>query len=217
MPIHAHSHSNNTLSLLTFATILSCTLNALLMSHVWKISLLPKKLPGAVPHDFEYARQPSEVPTAFSPSSMVVQLPDTEYPISNDRKWATIVPPQLGFIRLGPEGTPFSIAMFHQLHCVNAIRFAYRGTRDGIFKTPEALTKSFAHANHCFDLLRHAVLCRADTTLTRTNAGNETAVARHCAADHAQVREYVASNQAFWEGVPFQKNEQTEYVDSWES
>ncbi|KAJ6483142.1 hypothetical protein C8R45DRAFT_1148874, partial [Mycena sanguinolenta] len=151
-----------------------------------------------------YTPQPLEVPASFSPSQMVMQLPDTEYPISNDRKWATIVPPQLGFIRLGPQGTPFSIAMFHQLHCVNAVRFAYRGTRDGIFKTPEARAKSFAHANHCFDLLRHAVLCSADTTLTRAN---ETAAPRHCKADHAQVREYVASNQAFWEGVPFQKNE----------
>ncbi|KAJ7227601.1 hypothetical protein B0H12DRAFT_1148897 [Mycena haematopus] len=143
---------------------------------------------------------------------MVMQTPDTEYPVSHDHKWATIVPPRLGFIRLGPSGTPYSIAMFHQLHCVNGIRFAYRGARDGLFKTPEALAKSFGHANHCFDILRHGVLCRADTTL---RAANETAVVRQCGADHAQVREYVTSNQAFWEGIPF--DEQTERTDGWET
>ncbi|KAF8190962.1 hypothetical protein K438DRAFT_904674 [Mycena galopus ATCC 62051] len=147
---------------------------------------------------------------------MIIESPDTDYPVSNDRKWATIVPPQLGFIRLGSEGTPFSIAMFHQLHCVNGIRFAYRGARDGLFKTPEALAKSFGHANHCFDILRHGVLCRADTTLMRPGAGNDSAVVRHCAANHQEVRDYVASNQAFWEGVAWKMDEKTEHVDHWE-
>ncbi|KAF8190957.1 hypothetical protein K438DRAFT_1762884 [Mycena galopus ATCC 62051] len=154
------------------------------------------------PLSAKYLQQPLGVPAAFSPAEMRIQTPDLEYPVRNDRKWATIVPPQLGFIRLGPKGTSFSIAMFHQLHCVNGIRFAYRGARDGLFKTPEALQKSFGHANHCFDILRHGVLCRADTTLARSGAGNATAVVRHCAADHAEVRNYVASNQDFWEGVP---------------
>ncbi|KAJ7225116.1 hypothetical protein B0H12DRAFT_1267788, partial [Mycena haematopus] len=155
---------------------------------------------------------PLEAPASFGRSAMEMKMPDTEYPVSNDHKSATIVPPRLGFIRLGPTGTPFSIAMFHQLHCVNGIRFAYRGARDGLFKTPEALAKSFGHANHCFDTLRHGVLCRADTTLARARAGYETAVVRQCAADHAQVREYVTNNQDFWEGVPF--DEQTEHTDS---
>ncbi|KAJ7264758.1 hypothetical protein C8J57DRAFT_1069664, partial [Mycena rebaudengoi] len=161
-----------------------------------------------------YASQPLEVPAAFSSSSMIMQIPDSAYPISNDRIWATIDPLQLGFIRLGLDGTPFSISMFHQLHCLNAIRFVYRGPRDGLFKTPGGLLKSFGHVNHCFDILRHGVICRADTTLARTGAGNETTVVRHCKADHAQVREYVASNQAFWDGVPYKKDEQTQYVES---
>ncbi|KAJ6559924.1 hypothetical protein B0H19DRAFT_1234377 [Mycena capillaripes] len=215
MPTRTHSY--NATNLLTFVTIVSCTLNAFLVIHVWKHSFFSStKLRTARPHNFEYTRQPLEVPASFNHSTMVMQMPDTEYPVSNDHKWATIVPPQLGFIRLGPEGTPFSIAMFHQLHCVNGIRFAYRGARDGLFKTPEALAKSFGHANHCFDILRHGLLCRADTTLARVRAGNETAVVRHCGADHSEVREYVTSNQAFWEGVPLKKDEQTEYVDSWE-
>ncbi|KAF7357288.1 hypothetical protein MSAN_01324200 [Mycena sanguinolenta] len=214
MPTRAPSH--NATTLLTFATIISCTLNVFLLIYVWKHSSFSTKLQTGRPHNFEYAHPPLEIPATFSPSTMVMQHPDTEYPASNDRKWATIVPPMLGFIRLGPEGTPFSIAMFHQLHCVNGIRFAYRGARDGLFKTPEALAKSFGHANHCFDILRHGLLCKADTTLARASAGNATVV-RHCEADHAQVREYVTSNQAFWEGVPFPKDEQTEYVEGWES
>ncbi|KAJ7696865.1 hypothetical protein B0H14DRAFT_3039904 [Mycena olivaceomarginata] len=130
----------------------------------------------ARPHNFEYTHLPLEVPASFSPSTMVMQTPDIDYPVSDDRKWATVVPPHLGFIRLGPDGTPFSIAMFHQLHC-----------------TPEALAKSFGHANHCFDILRHGVCSRVGT-------GNGTEVVRQCAVDHAEAKAY--------------KDETTTYVDS---
>ncbi|KAJ7895283.1 hypothetical protein B0H14DRAFT_2681844 [Mycena olivaceomarginata] len=206
--------SHRTTILVTVATILSCTLNAVFLILSRRQSTSYTESRKARPHNFEYTHLPLEVPASFSPSTMVMQTPDIDYPVSDDRKWATVVPPHLGFIRLGPDGTPFSIAMFHQLHCVNGIRFAYRGARDGLFKTPEALAKSFGHANHCFDILRHGVLCAADTTLARVGTGNGTEVVRQCAVDHAEAKAYVASNQAFWEGVPFKKDETTTYVDS---
>ncbi|KAF7333830.1 hypothetical protein MVEN_02339900 [Mycena venus] len=173
--MHSRASSLNFTTLLTFATIVLCTLNALLIARVWKHSVLFRELRTPRPHNFEYTSQPLEVPASFSPSSMIMQIPDSAYPVGNDRIWGTIDPLQLGFIRLGPDGTPFSIAMFHQLHCLNAIRFAYRGARDGLL-TPGALAESFDHVNHCFDIVRHGVLCRADTTLVRTEAGNGTIV-----------------------------------------
>lgn len=133
---------------------------------------------------------------------MVFEAPDTHYPLDDDRIWASIVPPKRGFLRLGPDGTPFSLALYHQLHCVNGIRFAYVASRDGLFKTEKMRAESFGHVNHCFDVLRQSLMCKADTTLMLVGASNTTSVTRRC-RDWTQVRDFVGSNHAFWRDVPY--------------
>ncbi|KAJ7901278.1 hypothetical protein B0H13DRAFT_1622150 [Mycena leptocephala] len=124
----------------------------------------------------------------LSPAAMTFEAPDVRYPIEDDRKWATIVPRGRGFIRLGSNGVPFSTSLYHQLHCING--------------TEEARVASFAHSNHCFDVLRQSLLCKADTTLSVVGASNQTAITRRC-RDWSQVRKFVDDNLEFWRDIPF--------------
>ncbi|KAJ6458060.1 hypothetical protein C8R47DRAFT_1227204 [Mycena vitilis] len=130
---------------------------------------------------------------------MTMQVPDGDYPIADHRKWASIVPAKRGFIRLGRDGNPFAIALFHQLHCVNTLRFTYVATRDGLYNTGEQRADAFGHSNHCLDLLRHSIMCKADTTLLPVDSS---VVVRRC-RNSAEILEYAYSNQAFWDGVPY--------------
>ncbi|KAJ6632221.1 hypothetical protein B0H10DRAFT_8309 [Mycena sp. CBHHK59/15] len=183
-------------SLLVVLTVVSTTLNVALLLKV--VGLSHGKF-APLGFNYEYSYEPREVPGWFSAAAMALEMPDSSYPLTDDQKWASIVPPQRGFVRLGPDGTPFSIALFHQLHCINGVRFAYIAVRDGLFKTPEARKASFQHVNHCFDVLRQSLLCKADTTLMALGTTNHT---RRC-RDWSPVREFVDSNHAFWQDVPF--------------
>ncbi|KAJ7661184.1 hypothetical protein B0H17DRAFT_898944, partial [Mycena rosella] len=135
----------------------------------------------------------SEIPRYFRPAAMKFEVPDGQYPLEDDGKWASNIPPQRGFIRLGSEGTTFAVALYHQLHCINGVRSAYVWTRDGRFKTEAARLGAFGHVNHCFDVLRQSLLCKADTTLIPAGAADQAGVTRRC-RDWAQVREYIDSN-----------------------
>ncbi|KAJ7274750.1 hypothetical protein C8J57DRAFT_1312680 [Mycena rebaudengoi] len=188
---------------LSLATALSFFLNFLLFITVWRITGASKELFSPQEPNFQYVKQPQEVPGRFSPTTRVMQDPDSAFAINDDAKWATIVPHRRGFIRLGPDGVPFSIAIYHQLHCMNTVRFAYRVARDGLFKSAHNRDVAFVHANHCFDLLRQTLLCKADATLLPLRSSNETTVARRC-GNPAQIMDFVHKNQAFWSGNPIQ-------------
>ncbi|KAJ3993566.1 hypothetical protein F5050DRAFT_1780822 [Lentinula boryana] len=144
---------------------------------------------------------PVQVPRTFGLTTMAIQNIDGTYPLTDDKKWASIVPPKGGFIRLGPVGAPFSIALYHQLHCVNGIRFAYVAARDGLFKHAKEREAAFQHVNHCFDVLRQSLLCKADTTLIPL--GPEKQHTRRC-RDWTQIRAFVDDNHRFWADTPFQ-------------
>ncbi|KAJ7187311.1 hypothetical protein C8R46DRAFT_287819 [Mycena filopes] len=190
------------LSLLVLLTTLSTALNVALYHRVLQAS---HKLSGPQRHNFEFT-SPRELPGYFRPAVLTFAAPATDalhYPLTSDAAWASTVAPKRGFVRLGPAGAPTALATYHQLHCVNGIRFAYVAARDGLFRSAEARRGAFGHVNHCFDLLRQGVLCRADTTLTRVGAeGEGGATTRRC-RDWAQVRAFVDENHAFWEGVPY--------------
>ncbi|KAJ7457393.1 hypothetical protein FB451DRAFT_1047445, partial [Mycena latifolia] len=160
-----------------------------------------------------YSYNPTEVPGQFSPAAMAIEAPDSAYPIGDNLKWASILPEKRGFIRLGPAGTPFSIALYHQLHCVNGIRYVYVAARDGLFKTPEDRSASIGHANHCFDVLRQSLLCKADTTLMPVGRSNATTIVRR-SRNWSQVREFVRSNQGFWKGIPYSTEPHAKATDS---
>ncbi|KAJ7763464.1 hypothetical protein B0H16DRAFT_1414193 [Mycena metata] len=191
--------STSTLSLLVVLTVISTALNARLYHRVLQVS---HKLSGPQRHNLDYPYDPSEVPGYFRPAAMTFEAPDTQYPLDDDHKWGSIVAPKRGFIRLGSEGAPVSLSVYHQLHCVNGIRFAYVATRDGLFKTEKARAASFGHVNHCFDLLRQSMLCKADTTLIPAGLATQAGVTRRC-RDWEQVRGFVDENHAFWKDVPY--------------
>ncbi|KAJ7019565.1 hypothetical protein C8F04DRAFT_1195607 [Mycena alexandri] len=187
---------------LPLATALSCFFNLLLFIKVWRTTTAPKELFNPQEPNFQYAKQPQELPGRFNPTTRVMQHPDSGFAIDDDAKWATIVPHSRGFIRLGSDGIPFSIGIYHQLHCMNTVRFAYRVARDGLFKTAHARDVAFDHANHCFDLLRQTLLCKADTTLLPLASINDTTFTRRC-GNPAQIMDFVHNNQAFWNGIPY--------------
>ncbi|KAJ7344026.1 hypothetical protein DFH08DRAFT_871634 [Mycena albidolilacea] len=192
---------------LALATALSCFFNSLLFITVWRITGPSKELFSPQEPNIQYAKQPQEVPGRFSPTTDIVQDPDSAFAIDDDAKWATIVPHSRGFIRLGQDGVPFSIAIYHQLHCVNTVRFAYRVARDGLFKKAHDRDVAFDHANHCFDLLRQTLLCKADTTLLPLGSSNETTVQTRRCGNPAQIMDFVRKNQAFWTGIPYRTDD----------
>ncbi|KAJ7101438.1 hypothetical protein B0H15DRAFT_1017864 [Mycena belliarum] len=190
------------LPLLIALTVLSTTLNIGLLRRVHEVS---RGFSDVGRHNTEYPYVPGEIPGYFRPAALEFEAPDAAYPLDDDHKWASIVPPQRGFIRLGADGKPWAVAMYHQLHCVNGVRFSYVAARDGLFRTEKARADAFAHVNHCFDVLRQSLLCRADTTLLPVRAGNDSAPQPHTrrCRDFAQVRDYIDNNHAFWEDVPY--------------
>ncbi|KZV92303.1 hypothetical protein EXIGLDRAFT_675317 [Exidia glandulosa HHB12029] len=76
-----------------------------------------------------------------------------------DEEWDSLFPRgHRGYVVLGPDHRLFGISVFHQLHCLNNIRFAIAArVHNG---TPPS-----SHVTHCLQYLRQMVLCRAETTL----------------------------------------------------
>ncbi|KAF9020771.1 hypothetical protein BDZ89DRAFT_1164078 [Hymenopellis radicata] len=100
------------------------------------------------------------------PHELPIHLPTVGMKVENSERfglsdfyawgdWRTtdMFPASNGFIKLGPNGRKFGIAMFHQMHCLQKIR--------------DAIVQGDAghHTRHCLNLLRQTVLCASDTTL----------------------------------------------------
>ncbi|KAJ7611061.1 hypothetical protein DFH06DRAFT_1147879 [Mycena polygramma] len=100
--------------------------------------------------------------------------------------WRTtdLFPRGNGFVKLGPDGRSFGVAMFHQMHCLQRIRSAIvEGGADH-------------HAGHCLNLLRQAVLCASDTTLDALDFKNGTdgLGTTHVCRDWRKVYDFVEEN-----------------------
>lgn len=65
-------------------------------------------------------------------------------------------------IRSSPGANGYSIANFHQYHCLWMIMRAYGHSR---FNTSDADPDGMRHVMHCFDYLRQSVLCAGDSAL----------------------------------------------------
>ncbi|KAJ0328802.1 hypothetical protein COL5a_004587 [Colletotrichum fioriniae] len=98
-------------------------------------------------------------------------------PITNESEeaWDALMPHARGFVVIKnetavPEMPKFNatmseykgvISVFHQLHCVWATREAFfRLLRDG-----NSTEIDLGHLSHCWDFVRQAIQCRADTTI----------------------------------------------------
>ncbi|KAL9077533.1 MAG: hypothetical protein Q9157_003362 [Trypethelium eluteriae] len=107
-----------------------------------------------------------------------------------DKAWNALLPPGRGFVFIEdyeeynlppgeetPYGTIFSVALFHQLHCLGQLRKYYWMLLDGVvaldknvdtkvFKMAEELMGEHGdHVHHCFDYLRQSLMCNGDMAM----------------------------------------------------
>lgn len=71
-------------------------------------------------------------------------------------EWASGSPVGYGYLRLGEESRGFSLAMFHELHCLHVMRLPL----DGV-----ASPHNLGHMQHCLNYLRQFILCSPNLTL----------------------------------------------------
>ncbi|KAF2865105.1 hypothetical protein BDV95DRAFT_612893 [Massariosphaeria phaeospora] len=106
----------------------------------------------------------------------------------SDAACAALIPLDRGFVEIDTieAGTNspgrYCVSVFHQLHCLNMLRQAYYGGEDepgapeggvsplsgDFYHHPSENRNGMhagGHAKHCFDYLRQALLCVADSTL----------------------------------------------------
>jgi len=147
-----------------------------------------------------------KLPVDFEKVAITVE-PNDRFSLIDDKAWAATFPPKHGFSRLGPDGRAFAIALYHQLHCVNALRFSYTVARDGLVTDPEVLKNKVGHDNHCFQFLRQSIQCKADSSLVPILTNGNASLASmgfgitHRCRNWAQVKQFVYDNSVKWEGV----------------
>ncbi|KAI0067444.1 hypothetical protein BV25DRAFT_1819781, partial [Artomyces pyxidatus] len=105
-------------------------------------------------------------------------------------EWFKYLPPGAGTVRLGNGHRPFIVAMFHQLHCLWYLRSELTNT----------IEPNWPHVQHCFNLLRNAVLCRPDLTLeagdfTLRNFTEERTGASHVCRDWEALYDEMVMNR----------------------
>ncbi|EED16369.1 conserved hypothetical protein [Talaromyces stipitatus ATCC 10500] len=99
----------------------------------------------------------------------------------SEAAWSSVIPIGRGFV-YHPQVTPVvaNIAVFHQLHCLHTLRVGYYtklyqlNVLNGIntsksFDEHMAITPEDVHMRHCFDYLRQALMCAADTNLEKVS------------------------------------------------
>jgi len=100
---------------------------------------------------------------------------------TTNEMWRRLIPPGDGIVALprkytknlppsrpaphDPDSDVYGVSMFHQLHCLNFLRYAYY---------PETVTtmpqKEVAiHRDHCLDYIRQAIMCHGDATFETLN------------------------------------------------
>ncbi|KDR68847.1 hypothetical protein GALMADRAFT_77954 [Galerina marginata CBS 339.88] len=135
---------------------------------------------------------------------MVGELLDDEvFSMTADSDWDSNFPRGRGWVKLGPNSDFYVLSMYHQLHCLDAMRYAYVAAKTGNIAFPGNGTGFDHHMNHCLTYLREAVLCAADTTLERsetyitpqgvTDRGATGMGMVHQCRNWVQVREYLES------------------------
>ncbi|KAI0803210.1 hypothetical protein BC629DRAFT_1492634 [Irpex lacteus] len=81
------------------------------------------------------------------------------YRPGSDREWDALLPPR-AFSTSNRDG-PFTIALFHQLHCLNVLRIDFaRLVNDTLSPSADQSLR-----RHCTNYLRQTALCHADLHL----------------------------------------------------
>lgn len=93
---------------------------------------------------------------------------------------------------------PYAVSMYHQLHCLNFLRYDLTQSKKGVKATSAVL----GHANHCYNYIRMGILCASDRTLesriveelTCENPRPSPPGVSHVCRDWTQIRAYVGEN-----------------------
>ncbi|KAJ5413281.1 hypothetical protein N7465_005586 [Penicillium sp. CMV-2018d] len=136
--------------------------------------------------------------------------------------WLSYIPRGNGFINVNdserytlPDPIPFkenhaySIAVFHQLHCLYAIMDVYNQLSSPASELPRDSTHehnyhshqhSHNHVDHCFRYLRQSLLCCGDTALEGQDPNTDTqgtdgTGAVHMCKDYDAIRDWAERNR----------------------
>lgn len=141
---------------------------------------------------------PRELPLSVNNAIMVFNN-DSLLDIHAADTWYSAIPPGNGWVVLGSNKTSYAVSMYHQLHCINSMRYDLLMTKSG--KKPSKTT--MGHALHCYNYIRQGLLCKADVTLEpsipRLVHGQIGALASgngvaHVCRDWSQIRQFMEQN-----------------------
>lgn len=132
-------------------------------------------------------------------------LDDRVYGLYADDDWASNIPPDSGYVDLGPDHKMYSISMYHQLHCLDVMRHGFAAAKVKMLVWPGNGTRVEHHVVHCLNYLREMILCAGDTTLEPSDgftiiAGKKYYGATgmdvvHRCRDWTQIRSFVDANR----------------------
>jgi hypothetical protein len=112
----------------------------------------------------------------------------SHYGLHDVHEWESLTPTGNGWVVLEPGPKSYAVTMYHQLHCLNAMR--YDLTQSKIGKIPTAA--ELGHAHHCYNYIRQGLQCGLDLTLDESHGGlGGTA---HVCRDWVQIREFMEQN-----------------------
>lgn len=122
-----------------------------------------------------------------------------------DAEWESVYPGgSAGFVRLGPNHRFFGLSVYHQMHCLDSLRFAILGREHPARRSWERVNsgvreREVPHAQHCLNYLRQTILCAADLTLEpETFPGSQDVAeglfATHVCRDWSKVHAFVEQN-----------------------
>ncbi|KAK0460182.1 uncharacterized protein EV420DRAFT_1268315, partial [Desarmillaria tabescens] len=147
-------------------------------------------------HDF-----PSNLPLPPSSSPLdSVLLPVQEtvrYSLSgdaSDNEWFNLTSAGFGYAHLGPDSRLFMVGMFHELHCLRVLNFAFGHSHMAMMD----------HSHHCLNM--GTALCSADVTLepgdfTERNFEGSRTGSVHVCQDWSALYDVMEENWVQWEDV----------------
>ena len=183
------------------------------MHYLTNLSLVPGCSRGTHSPTYVGDDFPSYLPTNMSggDTRVAMFLEESSHFLATHKtlpNWDASLPPDVGYVRLGPAHRIFAISMFHQLHCLHqiAIRLADMDPSDEPwFPLPNwRVHGHLGHTQHCLNNIRQNILCAADETVEDgswrcQNRGvvRTTGSGREC-RNWASVDKYIRSNYDIW-------------------
>ncbi|TFY52883.1 hypothetical protein EVG20_g10360 [Dentipellis fragilis] len=149
-------------------------------------------------HQYTYrgGDYPHVLPTKFDLPVQTIMEESVHYGLGDadsSDEWRYTLPYGSGAVRLGRDQRAFIVSMFHAMHCLQFTHKVLTNIDHG----------GVRHLNHCFGLLRHMSLCKADLTLEpgdfMTRNFTEDAVGeKHICRDWEMVYHTMQDNWVSW-------------------